>query len=1092
MGSKQGINFTRICVCISVVFFLMSTLQPISADTTNKKKSVNDKIKAQNTIKGNVKDAKGISLPGVSVVIEGTTQGVQTDFEGNFEIVATFGDVLLFSYIGMTSQRIKILPNELIQVVMVEDTQALDQVIVVAYGTSTKEDFTGSAVQISEEQMQTRALTNPLTVLEGAASGVQFSPSNGQPGSGPNIQIRGIGSVNANREPLYIVDGTVFTGDFASINAADIASISVLKDAASTALYGNKAANGVVIITTKKGHSRNGDGVFTFDISQGLTSRSIPEYDRVDAEQYYPLMWEAYRNSLVTSGVPISDASQLASGLLPRNDDGNQIYNGADYEDISQILGYNPFNVPDNRIVGENGALNPSANLLYPDDLDWEKPLTRAGLRTNSYFSYAGASEKTDYFLSLGHLREEGYIINSDFERLTARINLNTKVKDWGKVGLNISGATSNSNLAVDGSGTAFVNPFFSTRIIGPIYPVYQHDPITGEFVLDTEGNRVFDSGDLDRNRASGAIPGRHVIQETLLNIDRDKINTIAARTFGEMYFLKNFTFTFNASLDKRFLNNEGFDSPIIGDGAPDGRARRDASVRTALNYNQLVKYKNTFDKHSIETLLGHESFNFEFTSLSGLKQVQGVDGNSELVNFTTTVQLESFRRNYTTEGYLSRFNYDFDKRYYLSASYRRDASSRFSKEERWGDFFSVGGAWRLDQEQFLEYVDWINTLKLRASYGEVGNDSNLDRNPVSFFANQGLFSLNRSNAAEPGIQSSTLSNPGLTWEKNRQTDVAIEFGFLQNRISGSVEYYNKVSDDLLFEVPKSVQSGLDGRIENTGSLVNKGFEIDVSLDIIRTNNFNWNFGFNAATIENEFKELPQKEIVVGPRKLVVGRSIFDFWLRDWYGVDPANGDGLYVANDELDPNTETDVRIVNGTKVTTNQNKAKNDFVGSAIPDVYGSFRNTFSYKGITVSALFAYQLGGQTFDTNYAGILSSGSYGEALSADILNRWQKPGDITDIPRLDNTQIDRLAADSDRWLVDSDFLSIRQLNVSYELPERMVGSLGLRNARIYMNGENLWVFTKRKGLDVNQNFSGTTTNRFTPARVITLGINVAF
>lgn len=1046
----------------------------------------------QNTVQGVVVDESGLPLPNVSVVIQGTNNGTVTNFDGEFQIQASDGDVLLFSFVGYVTRTMPVQGQTNLRVQLQEDEQALDEVVVVAFGSANKNDVVGSVSQIKGEQIENRALTNPVAALEGTVSGVQFSPSSGQPGERPILQIRGIGSVNANREPLYVVDGVVFTGSFSSINPGDIESISVLKDASSTALYGNKAANGVVIITTKGGKK---GGTFTVNINQGLSTRGIPEYERVDARQYYPLMWEAYRNSLSFSGeVSTEEANQIASGLLPRNDNGQQVLNGERFDDISQILGYNPFNVPDTQIVDVNGQLNPNASLLYPDDLDWQEPLTRTGLRNNTYVSYAGASDKADYFMSIGHVREEGYVIKSDFERLTARLNMNAQVKKYLKVGLNLAGATTTSNQAVDGAddnSNSFVNPFFSTRVIGPIYPVFQRNPQTGELVLDDNGERIFDTGDIDRDRASGATPGRHVIQETLLNVDKDDINTISGRTFAEFSFLKNFTFRFNAGLDKRFFANENFDNKIVGDGAPDGRGGRNTSITTSITYNQLLTYKNSFGAHSVELLAGHESFDYEFNFLTGFRQNQVVDGNTELINFTNTINLNSFTRTYVTEGYLSRFNYDFAKRYYLSLSYRRDASSRFSKAERWGNFFSVGGSWRLSNENFLADASFINVLKLRGSYGEVGNDSNLDRTPINFFVSRPLFELNNNNAGEGGIQADSFGNEDLTWETNRQYDVGLDFELFNSRISGSVEYYNRESDDLLFEVPKPLSAGITDRIENIGTLVNSGIEINAAFDIIRSENVGWDIEINASTINNEFKRLPQEEIITGTKKLVVGGSIFDFWLRDWYGVDPADGAALYVAEDSVDPN-DASLRTVDGVLVTTDQNKAKFNFVGTAIPDLFGSFRNTVRFKNISLNTLFAYQIGGDTYDSNYASILSSGDFGEALHVDILKRWQKPGDITDVPRLDNAQLAPFGAASDRWLTDSSFLNLRQVNLTYQLPARLIDVLQLKSASIYANAENLYVWNARKGLDVNQAFNGTSVNRFTPARIISLGLNVTF
>ena len=1024
---------------------------------------------AQNRIRGTVRGSDGVPLPGVNVAIKGTNRGALTDFDGNYELDANFGETMVFSYVGFVTQEISIDKNK-IDVTLQEDVSTLDEVVVVAYGTASKSSVVGSITQIESEDIERRPVTNVLTVLDGAAAGVKITPANGQPGSSPAIRVRGFGSINASNSPLIVVDGVEFVGNFSSLNPNDIANVTILKDAASTSLYGSRAANGVVIITTKKG--KKGKDTFSIDISQGVSTRSIGEYDRLDPAQYYEAMWEALRNSLSISGTtPVAEANQQAT------------------DEIFDELGINPFNVPNNQIVLPDGNINPNASLRY-DDLDWQELLVRTGYRSNLNFSYSGSSETTDYFASLSYLEEDGYIINSNFERITGRININSQLHKNFKTGINLSVASSESNNANDGGNTSLVNPFRTTRLIAPIYPVFLHDPDTGAFILDENGDRQFDSS----NSRVGSSAGRNVIQETILNRDSDKIFSVNARAYTEFKFLNDFTFTFNAAMDKRFFSNIQFNNPIVGDGAPDGVAEKDEITNTTINYNQLLRYNKTIGEHGVSVLLGHESFDTERNFFTANRRGQVVDGNIELINFTTTQDVDSNTRRLTREGYFGSFNYDYRNTYYLSGSYRRDASSRFDEGNRWGDFFSIGASWRLDQEAFVSSVDWINLLKLRASYGEVGNDNLLDAAGVSdFYISQGLFDLGFNNQLEGGILSATTGNPDITWETNIQSDAALEFGFLNNRVSGTIEYYRRESKDLLFLVPIPTASGLDTKPDNIGSMVNNGWEFDLNFGIINSANFDWKLNINAATIANEITELPQEEIINGTKKLVVGGDIFAFFLRDWYGVDPDDGSGLFVLDPELGAVGDGDVRTAaDGTIVTTNQNKALRDFVGTAIPDLFGAFTNTFRYKNFDLGFTFTYQIGGQTYDTNYANLMESGEFGVALSTDILRRWQRPGDITDVPRLDANQTAAFGAASDRWLVKSDFLALRQVNMAYNFDKDLVNKLGLANARIYVSGENIFVLNERKGLEPGQRFNGTTSNRFTPSRVISLGFNATF
>lgn len=1017
----------------------------------------------EKTVTGTVADENGIPLPGVNVVIKSTTNGTQTDFDGRYSLTANQGDVLVFSFLGMETVERTVGAGSTLDVVLEEGTAGLDEVLVVAYGTVKKGAFTGSAGQIDAAEIAERPISNITQALQGEIAGVNVSASSGQPGAGPDITIRGIGSFSASNSPLIILDGVQYDGSLSSINTNDVESVTVLKDAASTSLYGSRAANGVLMITTKTG--RKDREIFSLSVSQGITSRALPEYDRVSPEQYYELMWEARRNALAISGsTPMDEANQTATNTVFDN------------------LGYNPFNVPNDQIVLTDGRINPAAELLYPEDLDWQAPLMRTGSRTNTDFSYQGGSERTDYFVSLGYLEEQGYIINSDFQRVTGRINVNSKFKEWFKTGLNLSGSTSTGNQSQSTGSTSLVNPFFTTRRIAPIYPVFLHDPQTGEYILDEQGNRIYDEGG-DR---VGSTSGRHVIQETILNEDIDKISALSARTYAEFYFLNDFTFTVNAALDKRFFHNSFFQNPIIGDAAGTGRASRSGNFRTTINYNQLLNYNKVFGKHSFSALLGHESYETEIENLTGTRQEQIVDGNTELINFTTTTNLSSYMRRQTREGYFSRLNYDFDNKYFLSGSYRRDASSRFSKDARWGDFFSVGAAWRLDRENFIQDVEWINALKLRASYGEVGNDE-----LGGFYASQSLFSLGFNNQNEGGILVDAPGNRDLKWETNIQKDIALEFGLFNNRINGTIEYYQRESKDLLFDVPLPVSSGLDDFPDNVGDWVNEGYELELRVGIIRSADFQWDINLNAATLKNEITRLPQEEIINGSKKLVVGGDIYAYWLRDFYGVDPADGAALYIVDPEL-VGDGADVRTVDGVEVTTNHNKALYDFVGTANPDVFGGITNNFTYGGFNLGFTFTYQLGGKTYDTNYAGIDHAGQYGTALSTEMLNRWQNPGDITNIPRMDANRINEFGAASDRFLVSSDYIALRQANVGYTFNERITDDLGLNTFRLYVSGENLWLKTAREGMDVGQNFNGTVSNRYTPSRVISIGANLTF
>ncbi len=1025
-------------------------------------------VAQERTVTGVVTSVEDLlPLPGVSVVVKGTLIGTTTDVDGRYSLVVpSNATTLIFSFIGMTSREIDIEGRSIIDISLKSDVLGIEEVIVTAFGTAKKGAFTGAATQINANKIENRPISNLTSAIEGSSPGIQVTAGSGQPGESQSIRVRGFGSYSASNDPLYIVDGVQYSGDINAINPNDIESITVLKDASSTALYGNKAANGVVLITTKRG--KPGEGQFSINASYGVLTRAQPEYELIDAFDYYPIMWEAYRNGIAIPG--IDDPADVTAA----NQEATQ-------EVFDLLGGYNPFNVPDDQIIDGNGNINPNASYKgdYEEAVDWLGALTQRGRRQNIDMNYQGGTEKMDYFVSLGYLLEEGFIIESDLRRYSGRANVNYMATDWLKTGFNINGTNSTLNNAQTGGTTSFVNPIRFTRGIGSIYPIYLLDRTTGEYILDDNGKRQFDIND---TRAGGASTGRNVIAEILWDQDTDVISTLGGKTYLELSFLDDFKFTTNVSLDQRFYYNTFYNNPIIGDGAPEGRAYKTYSRRNSVNMNQLLTYNKTFGDHTIDAVAGHESYAYKYSYLSGARTQQIADDNTELINYVTITRSTSYENNYTTEGYFGRLNYDYDQKYYITFSYRRDGSSKFAADKRWGDFWSVGLAWRLDQEPFIRELAFIDLLKLRGSYGELGNDSGID-----YYASQGLYSLGYNNQNEPGILQDKLAAPGLVWESNNSFDLALEFG-LMNRVMGTVEFYHRISENLLFDVPLPLSSGLESKTENIGALFNQGIELGISVDAIKSGNFVWNIGLNISTLKNEFTRLPQEEIIDGSKKLMVGQGIYDYWLREWWGVDPDDGSALYRAEDV----EASSVRIIGADTLTTDINNAKYKYAGSAIPDLFGSVTNNLRYKGIELSFVFTYQVGGLVLDYNYQDAMSAGTYGTGYSTDILNRWQEPGDITDVPRMDDTQTSNFNATSTRWLTDASYLNLRSLTLSYEIPENVARRIGASRARVYFSGENIFLINARKGMNVQQNFNGTTSNVYTPNRVVSMGINVNF
>lgn len=620
----------------------------------------------------------------------------------------------------------------------------------------------------------------------------------------------------------------------------------------------------------------------------------------------------------------------------------------------------------------------------------------------------------------------------------------------------------------------------------------------TGEYLIDpATGQKFWDLGNLGSsglgipNRPSGGFAGRHTLAETTLNENLFTRTVVSARSVTDFFFLKHFKFTNNIATDFQYQANNEFENTVVGDGAPAGRSSREFNSSVGFIASQLLNYNNTLGNHNIDLLVGHESFNLKENGLDGFKQGQSLSGNSEFGNFTTVNSLGSYLDRYRIESYLSRANYSFGDKYLISASLRTDGNSRFAEESRWGTFWSVGAGWNIHNENFMK-ASWIDQLKIRSSYGVVGVADG-----IGYYAYQGLYGF-ANNANEPGIvqSQSAFFNPNLTWEENAQFDVGIDFAFFKNRISGSVEYYNRESRDLLFAVPQPLSSGALTLTQNTATMFNRGIEANLNLDVIRMKDFVFNLNINASTVTNEITKMPEtvQEFITSLKKYSVGRSIFDYWLRTFYGVDPSDGAVLYKADNK---SATSGLRFITNSSggvdtVSTLVANGKFEYNGSVIPDLYGSFSPSITFKGFTLSGLFTFQIGGLTYDQLYASLMSTSNYGGALHKDILNRWQNEGDVTNVPRMDNGRGTDFNAQSSRWLIDASFLNIRNINLTYTLPKSLVSKFKIEGGQVFVAAENVAFFSKRKGMNNQQAFSGITSNAYPPARVISGGFTLNF
>ncbi|MCU4157815.1 TonB-dependent receptor [Carboxylicivirga sp. A043] len=1054
-------------VLFALSFMVMVGLQAIYAQTTN--------------VTGTVSDAMdGSPIPGVSVFVKGTTIGTVTNIDGQYNLgVPSDAAAVVFSFVGMQTKEVAYTGQGSISVMMESESLDVGEVMVVAYGTAKKESFTGSAGVVGAEKLEKRTITSVGQAFEGSTTGVQVAGATGQPGESPNIRIRGYGTLNGDASPLYVVDGSPFDGSLADISPDDIASMTILKDASSTALYGARAANGVVMITTKSGKKSDGKVKIEVKAVGGVVTQAIPYYETVGAKDYYELMFEGYKNSLIHSnGYTEADAAAKASS------------------GIYSKLKYNPFDVADDQIVGVDGKINPDANVIAKS-LDWYEPLEQTGHRQNYNVSGSGGGEHHNYYFSLGYLEEEGYVVDSDFERFNTRMNVNVTPKKWLKLGTNLSASVSTQGLAsaTDGN-TSYANPFNFARYMGPIYPVYIVDPTTGDYILDEyTGEKQYDLGGGYSQyginaRPSGANNGRHIAAELDYNFNETKRNNLSNRSFAEFTIIDGLKVSTNIGLDIQNYTKKEYENDVVGDGAPSGRFNETRYTRTVINWNQLINYTTSINEvHNIEVLLGHESYDRNYTNMYGMKSNQTVTNTYEFDNFVTPTSLSGYSYDKKNEGYLGRFKYNYMNKYYFEGSYRRDGSSVFHQDERWGGFYSVGATWRMDQEAFIQSINWIDQLKLRASYGQVGNDR-LGTNVADFYAYQALYGF-RPNAGAPGLYWSTVGNDALTWESNNSFDAAVEFTVLNNRLSGSLEFYKKTSEDLLYDMPLPLSMGLNSQPRNIATMYNQGFEIGLSGTIIKNHAFNWDMDIQASTVKNEITEIPDP-FINGSKRWSKGHSVYDYWLYDYAGVDPDNGAALYNVWEEEDGKMVQQFDAEGNAVTTTSYSAAGKRYTGdSSIPDLFGSISSAFSYKGFDLNVLMTYSIGGKILDYNYASLMHGGTYGRALHVDQKDGWRQEGDNTDIPRLENGN-SNINPTTDRWLTDASYLALKNINLSYTFRQQAVKDFGISQLKVFATAENLFMLTERKGMNPQEAFSGTTSNVYLPSRVVSFGVNVSF
>ena len=1022
---------------------------------------ISAQVQQEKRVSGMV-SSEGEPLPGVSVQVKGLTSGVITDIDGNYSISVPDHATLVFRFIGMRTVEQHVNGRSVINITLEPESKELDEVMVVAYATAKKYSFTGAASTIKGDEIAKLQTSSISRVLEGTVSGVQASAASGQPGTDAEIRIRGIGSINASSAPLYVVDGVPYDGSLNSVNPDDIASMTVLKDAASAALYGSRGANGVIIITTKQG-KLDSKATVSLKATIGGSNRAIPDYDRVNTNQYFELYWEALRNQYAKDTqnyTPATAAAQASKDLVTKLMGG----------------GPNPYGTQYPQPVGTDGKLLPGASPLW--NFDWDDAMQQQALRTELNLNVSGGGKTNQYFFSAGYLNDKGMALESGYQRFNLRSNITSEITSWLKGGVNLSFAHSIQNYPVS-SDSKTSNVITAGRTMPNFYPIYVMNP-DGTYYLEN-GEKVYDFGGY---RPSGSTSNWNLPATLPLDKSERMKDEVSGRTFLEVTFIKGLKFKTSFNFDMINFNSLDYTNPKLGPAAITGGGSSRVNTRTfSWTWNNILSYDKTIGDHHFNILAGQEAYSYRYDQLSASRTKMAQPDMPELVVGSQLTGGSGYRIDYALASYLTQLLYDYQNKYFFSASYRRDGSSRFAPETRWGNFWSVGTSWRIDREEFMaSTTDWLSALTLKASYGAQGND-----NLGTYYASKGLYSI-VSNLGENALVSDRIATPKLKWETNLNFNIGIDFSLFNNRFTGSFDFFQRRSKDLLYSRPVAPSLGYNSVDENVGALKNTGIEMVVNGTVIDQNGWIWKLGLNLTHYKNVVTELPLKDMPQsGVNKLQEGRSVYDFYIKEWAGVNPDNGEPLWYK-DELDNN-----KNVIGKTTTNDYASATYYYVNkSSLPKVYGGFNTSLSYKGIDLSAVFAYSIGGYILNQDVTMILHNGSLeGRDWSTEILDRWTPENRYTNVPAL-STVSNNWTSTSTRFLQNNSYLRMKNITLSYTLPKQWIAKLMLSNVQVFVQADNLFTIHHNQGLDPEQGITGTTYFRYPAMRTISGGLNVNF
>jgi len=1021
---------------------------------------------AQNiTVKGTVTDAQtGDPVPAAAVMVSGSTTGVVTDVYGAYSIAVASDGVLIFSSIGYETMQVPVQGKRSIDVELTPSAEFLDETLVVAYGTAKKSSYSGSASMVRAEELVQKPVSSVEQALQGKVAGLQVTTASGQPGASTSFRIRGTGTLNASAEPLYVIDGVATTSTsysknasdldatssiISSINPQDIESITVLKDAAAASLYGSRAANGVVIITTKTGKA--GQGHVNFNASYGISG--VPkQYKMASSADYYKLVYNSYLES--------ADASK-----------------GQDYVWANaQAQGYfswNPYNV-DVPLDASGNVVNGAKIVI---DTDWQSEVMQKGHTQDYSLSYSGGTDKINYFFSGGYFDQSGTTPTARYTRYSGKANVEAKVNSWLKGGMNVvfSYATQVSERA----SSAGASPLYNAISFPNAVPVYKVDS-NGDYVLDANGEKQY-------NWTNPASKDFNPVAIPYMNINKANTARLLASFYAEVDILPGLTARTSFSPDYVSVYDIFYWNKYHGDGpAYSGRGGRTQTSDLMFTSTTTVNYNKTFgDKHNFSAMAGYEYWQSKINRFDGTATNFAFDFMTELAGASTPQSITSWYTEAALMSWLGHAEYNYAEKYFASASFRRDGSSVFGADKKWGNFFSVGASWRAKQEDFLKDVDWLSDLKLRVSYGTSGNNAGVNR-----YQSLGLWtsSSDYQYGYNSGLGHTSLANPELGWEKQKMFNLGVDFGFFKNRLSGSVEFFNKISDDLLYDYPLPASHGISSVMMNLAKVRNQGFEFALNAIPVQTKDFTWDVAFNFSYNADKILDLAgDDDINMSDTKKIwkVGKSQYEFYMPTWMGVDPATGDPLWKQ----------------GEGTTNSYSKADYDMQGRATPWGFGSLTNNLSWKGLNFSFMFYYNLGGKFYDTLYANLMHEGNNsGKNISADEMNAWTPANTNTDVPKYVNANDNLSNSPSTRFLYSATYLKLKNLNLSYTLPKSIVKKTGvLSNVRVYVNVDNVFtVFADKryKGYDDIDIFGvggyDAYPNYIPLSRTYTFGVNLTF